>query len=254
MATTDPQTLSDAIDSLLARYLQLLDEYTSLRIPLSSLQSSVYTNIARANFQAERGVSYGRESYDRRVMQPGRLCRVMGDAEDGTVIFEIGKVVTSAGEEKIGLGKTGVSAEAEDEKGRDGNNPTPTKNIDDDMEKITVQTEATDDPDTQDIKNDKEGKDKEPPRVTNQQDNKSNTQNPDPLRMFGFSIPSALRTAQSSSIQLVESSIPRLATVSLQMRALEIQIRRAKKYRAKALALEDGRGGLKGAVGEGVAV
>ncbi|KAH9210769.1 hypothetical protein DL95DRAFT_370533 [Leptodontidium sp. 2 PMI_412] len=211
MATTDPQTLSDEIDSLLARYLQLLDEYTSLRIPLSSLQSSVYTNIARANFQAERGVSYGRESYDRRVMQPGRLCRVIGDAEDGT-------------------------------------------NIDEDMEKITVQTEATGDPDTQDTKNDKEGKDEEPPKVTNQQDNKSNTQNPDPLRMFGFSIPSALRTAQSSSIQLVESSIPRLATVSLQMRALEIQIRRTKKYRAKALALEGTKGSLKGAVGEGVAV
>ncbi|KAG4431476.1 hypothetical protein IFR05_013048 [Cadophora sp. M221] len=263
MATTDSQALSDEIESLLVRYLQLLDEYTSLHNHLSSVQSSVYTDIARANFQAERGVSYGRESYDTRVMRPGRLCRVTGDAEDGTAVFEIGKMVTSAGEEKIGVGDTGKKVDSEgagktevnteDGEEKDGHTTTQTQDIEEGMENITIQTEATDDPNTQD-KADKEGKDKESPKVTNPHDDKSSTQTPDPLRMFGFSIPSALRIAQSSSIQIVESSIPRLATISLQMRALEIQIRRARKYKAKALALEGGRGGLKGAVGEGVAV
>ncbi|KAH7348367.1 hypothetical protein BKA65DRAFT_259312 [Rhexocercosporidium sp. MPI-PUGE-AT-0058] len=246
----NPQALSDEIDSLLAQYLQLLDEYTSLHVSLSSLQSSIYTNIARANFQAERGLSYGRDSYDQRAMRPARVCRVTGDAEDGSVVFEIGKVVTSTGGEKTGLGETGVKAD--DEQGKDGNLPSQTQNIEEGMEKMTVQTEGTDDP-TKDSK-DEEGKDKELPKVANQKDDNSTPQTPDPLRMFGFSIPSALRTAQSSSIQLVESSIPRLATISLQMRALEIQIRRARKYRAKALALEGGRGGLKAVVGESVSV
>lgn len=58
----------------------------------------------------------------------------------------------------------------------------------------------------------------------------------DPIRMFGILVPQALRTAQSESINAVETIIPRLATVNKQMEALEIEIRRKRKHRAKAEA------------------
>lgn len=161
----------------------------------------------------------------------------MGDAEDGTVVFGIEKETST---------RKASSDSPRDKAQEDGSVPSQksqTQDIEDDMEKITVQTGGTSDP------QDTEG-----------EEEKDNIQVPiqavfpDPLRMFGFSIPSALRTAQSSSIQLVQTSVPRLATVTLQMRALEIQIRRAKKHRAKALALDGEKAGLKTGSKEGVAV
>ncbi|KAH7419585.1 hypothetical protein BKA64DRAFT_699612 [Cadophora sp. MPI-SDFR-AT-0126] len=232
---TDSRALSDEIDSLLVRYLTLLDEYTSLRGSLGSLQSSVYANIARANFQAERGVSYGRESYDRRAMTPGRLCRVTGDAEDETVDFEIVKV----GAESFAAMGDAPGDKAEDKVEKDVNDQDEAEDIAEGMEKVNIGTRSSKDtsPDTDN---------NSPPKIPLPSQNKT----PDPIRMFGFSIPSALRTAQSTSIQVVESSIPRLASISLQMRALEIQIRRARKYKAKALVAEAGtvREGVKEAV------
>ncbi len=60
----------------------------------------------------------------------------------------------------------------------------------------------------------------------------------DPIRMFGIlNIPSSLRTAQSEAIKMVDI-IPQLVSVDTQMKEIEIQIRRARKYRAKAEAAE----------------
>ncbi|KAK0099525.1 hypothetical protein ONS95_000254 [Cadophora gregata] len=233
---TDSQALSDEIDSLLVRYLTLLDEYTSLRGSLSSLQSSIYTNIARANFQAERGVSYGREAYDRRALTPNRVCRVTGDVGDGTVVFEFGKVVE---EESAATEQTSVN-KVEGQEEEDGSDSDKTEDIAEGMEKVSIGTDLSANTSTD------KNNDPSPPKPT-----PTPNETPDPIRMFGFSIPTALRTAQSSSIQLVESSIPRLASISLQMQALEIQIRRARKYRAKALAAE--AGSVKGRAKEGIA-
>ncbi|KAL2064417.1 hypothetical protein VTL71DRAFT_4911 [Oculimacula yallundae] len=246
----DSQALSDEIDVLLARYLQLLDEYTSARGTFSTLQSSIYTDIARANFQAERGVSYGRESYDRRAMRPGRLCRVRGDAEEGTAVFEIEKVVVSG---KAGKDNSSPRDKEENEKGIITGQ---TLDIEESMERVTVQEGK--ESGSQDSVEDKE--ERQDTKASTETDSSPKptppqaTQIPDPLRMFGFNIPSALRKAQTSSTQLTETSIPQLATITLQMRALEIQIRRTRKYRAKALAVEEGKGVLKGDVREGVTV
>lgn len=59
---------------------------------------------------------------------------------------------------------------------------------------------------------------------------------PDPIRMFGFTTPRELKAAQSESVSTIEDILPQLASVDSQMKALEIAIRRARKYRAKAEA------------------
>ncbi|KAI8662693.1 hypothetical protein NCS56_01073400 [Fusarium sp. Ph1] len=69
------------IDTLLERYLGLLDEYTQLRKSLSQLQSDVYQNIARANFAGERGMRYGQDHYDQR-MQAIRLLDIEVDEKE----------------------------------------------------------------------------------------------------------------------------------------------------------------------------
>ena len=56
----------------------------------------------------------------------------------------------------------------------------------------------------------------------------------DPLRWFGVLTPMPLRQAQKEAVEAVERVIPRLATLSAEMAEVEIQVRRARKKRAKA--------------------
>lgn len=92
-------SLSNEIDSLLGRYLDLLHVYTQLRQDLATVQASVrqfcsccvnrtccpnlvlqvYQHLARANFSAERGIRYGQDLYDER-MQASRLCSIATNA------------------------------------------------------------------------------------------------------------------------------------------------------------------------------
>ena len=77
----------------------------------------------------------------------------------------------------------------------------------------------------------------------------------DPLRWFGILTPAALRQAQGHAITAVEDIIPRLATVSGEMAALEVAVRRARKKRRVREEKEQkekrvaGRGFVEGVVG-----
>jgi hypothetical protein len=65
-------------------------------------------------------------------------------------------------------------------------------------------------------------------------DNERVKRGKDPIRMFGYSIPSALKAAQVEAIKMVESSIPQICAVNAEMMEVEIKIRRARKQRVKA--------------------
>jgi hypothetical protein len=56
----------------------------------------------------------------------------------------------------------------------------------------------------------------------------------DPIRMFGILVPPALRSAQSSFREAIDSPVTRLAAVTGQLRALERDIGRARKAARKA--------------------
>lgn len=56
----------------------------------------------------------------------------------------------------------------------------------------------------------------------------------DPLRMFGLLTPQSLRQAQSESIKSVENIMPKLVSIDAEMKEVEIRIRRARKWKAKA--------------------
>jgi hypothetical protein len=67
---------------------------------------------------------------------------------------------------------------------------------------------------------------------------KGGTKPKDPLRMFGILTPQALRLAQGEAIKMVEEIVPKLVQVDAEMKEVEIKIRRARKFRAKAEAAE----------------
>lgn len=75
----------------------------------------------------------------------------------------------------------------------------------------------------------------------------------DPLRWFGLLTPPALRLTQASAVDAVERVVPALATVEAEMRRVEIEVRRARKRRAKAAKVE-GTPGVVGRADEVVAL
>ncbi|KAI9167382.1 Coiled-coil domain-containing protein [Paramyrothecium foliicola] len=105
------------IDELLVQYLALLDEYTKLRQELSKLQASVYQDIARANFSAERGLRYGQDHYDDRMQALRRLEITAGEAD--VPAFVIAKV-DSTGPAGPAEERSEPAKEGADEKPQEG--------------------------------------------------------------------------------------------------------------------------------------
>jgi len=189
------------IDKLLEEYLGLLDEYTTLRAALSTHQADMYQNLARANFTAERGARYGQDFYDDR-MQASRTVTVSGGGsggKDGVPVFVVTKAADPA------------EVPAEKEKDQD-------EGLGEDLN----EDEDEDGENTGDEENEKAKT--APPKRTRR----------DPLHWYGLLAPMPLRRAQAQAIEVVEKVVPKLVSVDVRMAEMEIEIRRARKKRAKA--------------------
>ncbi|KAI2779006.1 hypothetical protein F4815DRAFT_222868 [Daldinia loculata] len=98
----------DHIDKLLERYLHLLHEYTTLREQLSSLQTGIYQNIARANFAAERGMRFGQDYYDERMQASRKVAITLGGDQD------VPAFAVTAGSTEAGLAQSEKRAITDD--------------------------------------------------------------------------------------------------------------------------------------------
>lgn len=205
------------IDTLLERYLALLNEYTTLRERLSHLQSGVFHGIARANFTAERGLRYGRDQYDDR-MQASRVLSIEREGE---------------GNEESPFAFTMTRRQAEEEE------DTTSKDTKTDEGKETAENDKDGEDSEDDATNEKSADSQEQDKQADEKQRKDRSNKDDPLRWFGIFTPMPLRTAQTQSIEAIEQVIPQLVTTSQKMLNLEIEVRRARKKRAKAQAAAD---------------
>ncbi|OTB20373.1 hypothetical protein K445DRAFT_312821 [Daldinia sp. EC12] len=204
----------DHIDLLLERYLHLLHEYTTLREQLSTLQTGMYQNIARANFAAERGMRFGQDFYDERMQASRKLAITPagGNNDDNNqehIVPVPVFVITAAGSTEPEVPEKGATTTS------------------------TASTSTTTD---DGIRHEEGEKEEEEEEETREPSPKKERRNDDPLRWFGLLTPMPLRQAQAQSIQAVEQVIPKLVSVNAQMAQVEIEVRRARKKRAKAEA------------------
>ncbi|KUI60741.1 hypothetical protein VP1G_07948 [Cytospora mali] len=202
---TDTDTDTDTIDALLERYLSLLDEYTNLRTKLGQLQTGMFQHLARANFSAERGMRYGPDFYDER-MQATR--RVIPSLESDVAVF---RVVTC---DEL---SSSSSSSSSDTTGNTPSNP---------VSDLPAAAKAEKSDEAGSVSEDKVEKG----------EGSKKQRSKDPLRWFGVLTPLALRQTQGCAIEVVEQVIPKLVSVSAAMQDVEIQVRRARKKRAKAEA------------------
>ncbi|CAK7270913.1 hypothetical protein SEPCBS57363_004348 [Sporothrix epigloea] len=201
---------SELIEELLARYLSLLHEYTELRGQLSTHQSSMFGHLARANFAAERGLRYGPDHFDSRMKALARLRTTKNSqCADMTALF-----ATVRPKKELTVDSAKI-----DDCGCDENDG----NEDDDERKKHGHEKADDVARKERVDSAKKTK-QEPDGLR------------DPLQWFGVLTPMALRQAQMEAITTIDSIIPRLASVNAEMTAVEIEVRRARKKRARSVA------------------
>ncbi|KAK8140380.1 hypothetical protein PG984_000446 [Apiospora sp. TS-2023a] len=222
------------IDHLLEQYLHLLHEYTSLRAELNKLQAGLYQNLARANFAAERGMRYGQDQYDDR-MQASRRVNVALPSSSVCPTFEMVNVeedddaADTTSEKKTAqapsVSKSEVAASEEEEKVTQGGANSSRQAAEGPEGGEGMKEEAAE------------------PIASSAKETKPKTSEPkakkkskDPLRWFGLITPMPLRQAQAQSVQAVEEIIPRLVSINAEMAQVEIEVRRARKKRAKAEA------------------
>ncbi|KIH91854.1 hypothetical protein SPBR_02040 [Sporothrix brasiliensis 5110] len=196
---------SESIDGLLARYLGLLHEYTELRGQLSTHQASMFGNLARANFAAERGFRYGPDHFDGRMQALVRL----NIAEDSK------GTEPAAASFAVARPRKGVKADVTDDK-------ESKESLDLESDEKKYEAEDADNTTTRPMS-----------RKSNQTKKPSGPR--DPLQWFGVLTPMALRQAQQEAIEVIDNIVPRLAALSAEMAAVEIEVRRARKKRARAV-------------------
>jgi len=244
-----PESYTNTIDTLLQRYLLLLDEYTRLRTSLSSAQADVFHQLARANFARERGMRYyGQDHYDER-MQAVRTLKIRSATATtsneavGTGDCPVFEVVNKHAAAAAAATPSGKDRE-EKKKSSSSESSPPDSCKEDQEEEEKDATTLSSDMQGLDLGDDE--KQKEDEKHTKKEKKRHND---DPLRWFGLLTPPSLRTAQAKSIHVVEDIIPRLVSVNAEMATVEIEVRRARKKREKALALaaketpQEGRGG-----------
>lgn len=227
MTQPPPNNMDErAIDHLLEQYLLLLHEYTSLRAELNKLQAGLYQNLARANFAAERGMRYGQDQYDDRMQASRRVvARPSSSSVCSTfVIIKVeddedneaaaGTTTTEKTAAAASVSKSKAVSREEAAEGKEGGGEG-------------MKGEETAEPIASSAK---EASPKESgPRATKKKSK-------DPLRWFGLITPMPLRQAQAQSVQAVEDIVPRLVSINAEMVQMEIEVRRARKKRAKAEA------------------
>jgi len=150
-------------------------------------------------------------------MQAARLCRVTASPETGTAVFSISTAAYKGKDESDhSEGTKHVQEEngpaGEMLKGEKTGIPAPKRDA-------SIQNEKEDAGETT-------------------EEEKTRTRPRDPIRMFGILTPQALRIAQGRAVKMVEDIIPQLVSVNAEMKEVEIQIRRARKHKAKAEALK----------------
>ncbi|KAF2405223.1 hypothetical protein EJ06DRAFT_468898 [Trichodelitschia bisporula] len=178
------------LDHLFEQYLELLDQYQTERIKLSTTLSSGFLSLAQANFSSTLGRRYGQDYYDER-MQALRTVYVLPSnsklgGEDGEKVTIEGVPPHSEKPARNGIDDTAEPSVAEPSK--------PACSEDE----------------------------KEDPHL-------GRRPSVDPIRWFGILVPQPLRTAQAHFTEAVVGPLPRIASLAKKLRALEIRIGRTRK-------------------------
>ncbi|KAL3466763.1 hypothetical protein BJX64DRAFT_249848 [Aspergillus heterothallicus] len=225
----DPATdLVRSLDTLLERYLGLLDKHQKLQGELASKLSSGFLSLAHANYTSPPGRRYGADYYDERMKATRRIKSkpasfreqnsISGSRElpeigaPTKLIFSIALARSSSTDEILvkqieppeNDGKAGESIDSNEDGDSGAVNTTERS------QSLLSRQEAL------------AGAGTKP-------NPKKKLEILDPIKWYGILVPPSLRNAQNSFTEAVEDCFPELASVIVEMQATEKDVIRLRK-------------------------
>ena len=218
------ETSLERLDGLLETYLDLLDQYTTLRTQLSKQFRDGFFSLARANHTSTslgRGRRYGEDGYDERMKAQRRIVYDVEEAGNGRDGHDSKSQQTNNQKDQVSrMPVCSVSIQK-------------TKQVATSDETSTQRTEQAEDSKAPDRPSTGEpAPAPASPPTRNKRESSSGTtakarplpSTRDPLNWYGILVPPPLRQAQAFFISGVESSMPGLLNTSAAMYELEIRI------------------------------
>ncbi|KAJ6032325.1 hypothetical protein N7540_003057 [Penicillium herquei] len=205
LEVTASTELLQSLDTLLERYLHLLDRQQQMQSELAKEMSSGFLSLAHANYLCPPGRRYGADYYDERMKTNQRIS-IREAPENDEVEYQFLLDYTT---QHLPDKSTETRLES----------PTSKVPQNEAVAQIELHTPGNDcDPPVDNLnvpKSSLEEK-KDPPKKF---------QSDDPIYWYGVLVPSSLRTAQKAFTEGIRLQVPELAAVTVEMRALEQKIR-----------------------------
>ncbi|KAL2860235.1 hypothetical protein BJX68DRAFT_261198 [Aspergillus pseudodeflectus] len=230
---SDPATdLVRSLDTLLERYLELLDKHQKLQGELASRFSSGFLSLAQANYTCPPGRRYGADYYDERMKATKRVLLQPPPAGEQDYIIERGELPdTAASTKQIFSIVSPSNSDANEKSGLSDQNELPVPNNEPEAEsKLPGVDNDTGCRNTVEDAKDLPG----PVKPVAETDSKPNSQKKgshasNPMRWFGILVPPSLRNAQKSFTEAIECKMPELASIVVEMQAAERKILRLRE-------------------------
>ncbi|KAJ5738377.1 hypothetical protein N7493_001532 [Penicillium malachiteum] len=195
-----------SLDTLLERYLQLLDRQQQMQSELAKEMSSGFLSLAHANYLCPPGRRYGADYYDERMKANQRISiREAPENDEVEYQFLLDSITQHLPDKP-----TEIQLES----------PIPKFPQNAGTSHLELHTTGNDDlpgddPNVSRSSLEEEKKKERPKKF----------QSDDPIYWYGVLVPSSLRTAQKAFAGGIRRQVPELAAVTVEMRGLEQKIR-----------------------------
>ncbi|KAL1987734.1 hypothetical protein VTN96DRAFT_2574 [Rasamsonia emersonii] len=223
------------LDSLLERYLHLLDRHQTLQAEIGKQLSSGFFSLTHANYCSPPGRRYGEDYYDQRMKATRRLLLKTPSLTPDQETESSQSASTSLVYQVQYTPVISRKEESEDEKGQrdkaeqsDTNVSSTGKQQEDkdttsgpgspETSNIPTPSTSSEPPETEQETREESAK---PPRKLFRSD--------DPLSWYGILVPPSLKNAQRSFTEAIEGNIPKLASVIHEMRQVEEHVHKLRK-------------------------
>ncbi|KAJ5472531.1 hypothetical protein N7530_006532 [Penicillium desertorum] len=214
-----PEALEDSVqclDTLLEKYLHLLDRQQKLHSSLAEQLSSGFFALAQANFSSPPGRRYGPDYYDERMKATRKISIQSEQNTDKSTNPQEKEDVTALPGPEYTFSVEHTPSRPSEE--ADGNNETKATSpvLGGHLEASEETSPASSEPsDTAGTETTPVGK---PKSVSKK------FRSADPIHWYGILVPQSLRRAQDSFANAIDNQVPDLASTTVEMRALEQQI------------------------------
>ncbi|BCR91587.1 uncharacterized protein ACHE_70430A [Aspergillus chevalieri] len=209
--------LLQSLDTLLERYLHLLDRHQKLQADLAKRLSSGFFSLAQANYTCPPGRRYGADYYDERMKATRKVSlrtpsKETEESEDSTEAKDYGHTFA------IEYTPDNRGYEQEKDKGT-SESPSDTAPSDENPDHHKEGENSTRKPDNASAPENLETEfTAQKPRPIKKFGSS------DPITWYGILVPPSLRSAQKSFTEAVNEHLSELANVIVEMRAFEKKI------------------------------